>query len=137
MTGGAAPPVLEVRGYGLVYDTPEGAVQALANVTLTVGPGETHALVGESGSGKSTLAWAIMRHLPANARDVSGTIALSGEDILAKTLAQMEALRGRRIAMVFQDPSAALNPTMRLGDQIAEVLMRHRGMDRDAALIEG
>ncbi len=137
MTGPGTAPVLDVRGYGLVYDTPEGAVQALADVTLSVGPGETHALVGESGSGKSTLAWAIMRHLPANARDVSGTIALSGEDILAKSPSQMEALRGRRIAMVFQDPSAALNPTMRLGDQIAEVLMRHRGMDRDAALAEG
>ena len=130
-------PVLNVQGYGLAYDTPEGAVQALIGVTLSIGPGETHGLVGESGSGKSTLAWAIMRHLPPNARDVSGTIALSGEDILAKTPGQMEALRGRRIAMVFQDPSSALNPTMRLGDQIAEVLMRHRGMDRDAALAEG
>lgn len=131
------PPVLDVRGYGLAYDTADGAVTALDGVSLAIAPGETHALVGESGSGKSTLAWAILRHLPPNARDLSGTITLSGEDILAKTPAQMEALRGRRIAMVFQDPSSALNPTMRLGDQIAEVLMRHRGMDRDAALAEG
>ncbi len=130
-------PVLEVRDYALAYATEAGEVQALDGVSLSIAAGETHALVGESGSGKSTLAWAIMRYLPDNARDVSGSILLSGEPLLDKTPAQMEALRGRRIAMVFQDPSAALNPTMRMGDQVAEVLMRHRGMDRDAAWAEG
>lgn len=130
-------PVLEVRNYSLAYDTAEGEVRALDDVSLDIRPGETHALVGESGSGKSTLAWAIMRYLPPNARDLSGRILLSGEDLLGRSRAQMEALRGRRIAMVFQDPSAALNPTMRMGDQIAEVLIRHRGLSPEAAWTEG
>lgn len=130
-------PVLQVKGYSLAYDTAQGEVAALRSVSLSIAPGETHALVGESGSGKSTLAWAIMRYLPDNARDVSGSILLSGEPLLDKSPAQMEALRGRRVAMVFQDPSASLNPTMRMGEQIAEVLMRHRGMDRAAAWAEG
>lgn len=131
-----APPVLQVQGYSLDYDTPGGTVQALKSVSLVIGPGETHALVGESGSGKSTLAWAIMRYLPPNARDVAGDIRLCGDNLLECSPAQVESLRGRRIAMVFQDPSASLNPTMRMGDQIAEVLIRHRGMNRDAALAE-
>jgi peptide/nickel transport system ATP-binding protein len=125
--------VLSVRGYSLAYDTPQGPVAALQDVTLDIHAGETHALVGESGSGKSTLAWAILRYLPPNARDVSGSIEVSGENVLTCTPAQIEALRGRRVSMVFQDPSAALNPTMRMGDQVAEVLMRHRGMTRDEA----
>lgn len=130
-------PVLDVSGYSLSYVTPEGEAKALDDVSLDIRHGETHALVGESGSGKSTLAWAIMRYLPANARDLSGRILLSGEDILGKTRAQMEELRGRRIAMVFQDPSSAFNPTMRMGDQIAEVFIRHRGMDRESAWAAG
>jgi peptide/nickel transport system ATP-binding protein len=133
VTVSADRPVLEVSGYSLAYATPEGEAKALDDVSLDIRHGETHALVGESGSGKSTLAWAIMRYLPPNARDLAGRILLSGEDILGKTRAQMEELRGRRIAMVFQDPSSAFNPTMRMGDQIAEVFIRHRGMDRDAA----
>ncbi|WP_323040180.1 ABC transporter ATP-binding protein [Gemmobacter sp.] len=130
-------PVLKVQDYSLAYDTSAGEVLALKSVSLDIAPGETHALVGESGSGKSTLAWAIMRYLPDNARDVAGSISLSGEPVLGKSLAQMEALRGRRVAMVFQDPSSSLNPTMRMGEQIAEVLMRHRGMDKAAAWAEG
>jgi len=130
-------PVLEVSHYSLAYATPEGEAKALDDVSLDIRHGETHALVGESGSGKSTLAWAIMRYLPPNARNLAGRILLSGEDILGKTRAQMEELRGRRIAMVFQDPSSAFNPTMRMGDQIAEVFIRHRGMDRKAAWAAG
>lgn len=137
MSGETKRPVLEVRDYTLTYDVPEGAITALNAVNLDVRPGETHALVGESGSGKSTLAWAVMRYLPRNARNLSGQILLSGDDLLTRTQGQMEAFRGRRVAMVFQDPSSSLNPTMRMGDQVSEVLIRHQGLSREAAWAEG
>lgn len=77
-----------------------------------------------------------MRALAPNAQERTGAILLSGEDMMGKSPAEVESIRGRRIAMVFQDPSASLNPTMRMGDQVAEVLMRHRGMPRAAARAE-
>lgn len=137
MTDSQSGLVLDIRDYGLGYRTDAGLVPALEQVTLGIAPGETHALVGESGSGKSSLAWAIMRHLPPNAVETGGRILLSGEDLRDRSRAQMQVIRGRRIAMVFQDPSAALNPTMKMGDQVAEVFIRHRGLTRDAAWQEG
>ncbi|TKT69767.1 ABC transporter ATP-binding protein [Aquamicrobium sp. LC103] len=129
-------PVLEVLNYSMSYQTEDGPVEALRNVSLKVMSGETHAIVGESGSGKSTLAWAVTRCLPANARDLNGAILLNSEDVLAKSRSELRDLRGRRISMVFQDPSSSLNPSMKLGDQVMEVLRRHRGMSREAARIE-
>lgn len=126
-------PVLEVWKYAMGYQTEDGLTPILKDVSLNIARGETHALVGESGSGKSTLAWAIMRYLAPNAREGSGAILLSGEDLIGKSKRDMGMLRGRRIAMVFQDPSMSLNPTMRLGEQIAEVLMRHRRLPRAEA----
>ena len=133
----AAASVLEVRDYSLAYRTGEGMVQALANVDLSIARGRTLGLVGESGSGKSSIAWAILRYLPANAHEGGGRILLSGEDLRAKTRQQVADIRGRRIGIVFQDPSTSLNPTLMLGRQIAEVLIRHRGLTEKQALAEG
>ncbi|MDB6454211.1 dipeptide ABC transporter ATP-binding protein [Falsirhodobacter sp. 20TX0035] len=130
-------PILEVHKYSMDYLTDEGRVQALREVSLSIAKGETHALVGESGSGKSTLAWSIMRYLAPNAEETGGAILVSGEDMIGKSAAQIRKMRGNRIAMVFQDPSTSLNPTMRMGEQLVEVLMRHRGLNRKAAWAEG
>ena len=133
----AAASVLEVRDYSLAYRTGEGLVQALSNVDFSIARGRTLGLVGESGSGKSSIAWAILRYLPANAIEGGGRILLSGEDMRAKTRQQVADIRGRRIGIVFQDPSTSLNPTLMLGRQIAEVLVRHRGLTEKQALAEG
>lgn len=134
---GKRHPVLEIRDYSLAYGTPTGAVDALRNVTLSIRPGRTLGLVGESGSGKTSLAWAIMRYLPANAVERSGQLLLLGEDLRAKSLGEIQNLRGRRISMVFQDPGTSLNPVLKLGDQVAEVLVRHRSLTPKEARDEG
>ena len=130
-------PVLDVRNYSLSYTTPAGPVEALRDVSLSVRPGRTLGLVGESGSGKTSLAWAILRYLPSNAVEKSGKIALQGEDLRAKSLGEIQDMRGRRISMVFQDPGTSLNPVLRLGEQISEVLVRHRQLTLKDARGEG
>ena len=134
---GEAPPVLDVSGYSIRYRLPTGFLDALKDVTLTIDGGKTLGLVGESGSGKSSLAWAILRYLPGNAEENDGRILLSGENLREMTPEKILAIRGQRISMVFQDPSTSLNPTMRLGDQLAEVLIRHRGLTPQEAWAEG
>ena len=134
--GGVDTPVLNVSGYSLSYATPSGPIHALTNIDLRVAHGQTHGLVGESGSGKSSLAWAILRYLPENAIENDGRLLLSGESLRDRTLPQILEIRGRRISMVFQDPSTSLNPAMRLGAQLSEVLIRHRGLTSQEALEE-
>jgi peptide/nickel transport system ATP-binding protein len=129
-------PALQIRGYSLSYRTDSGLVAALKNINLTIAKGQTVGLVGESGSGKSSMAWSVMRYLPPNAVESGGAIRLAGEEILDYTPRQMADIRGRRMSMVFQDPSISLNPTIRLGEQIAEVLMRHRGLTKAQAFAE-
>jgi len=129
-------PVLEVSGYTLDYATRQGAMRALEDVSLSVGRGEVVGVVGESGSGKTSLAWAVMRHLPGNAIERAGALRLSGTDLRALPPRELARLRGRRIAMVFQDPSTSLNPTLTLGRQITEVLERHRGLSAGEAEAE-
>ena len=134
---GIPHPVLDVQDYSLAYRTPTGPIEALRNVTLSIRPGRTLGLVGESGSGKTSLAWAIMRYLPTNAIERSGRLVLLGEDLLAKSLEEVQDMRGRRISMVFQDPGTSLNPVLRLGEQVAEVLVRHRSLTPKEAREEG
>jgi peptide/nickel transport system ATP-binding protein len=129
-------PVLDIDNYCLDYAAAGGSMRALDDVSLTVAKGEVLGLVGESGSGKTSLAWAIMRYLPDSARE-SGVIRLTGQDLRNAPEAEIGAIRGKRIGMVFQDPSTSLNPTLPLGEQLAEVLVRHRGLTRAQAWVEG
>lgn len=133
MTETTQNPVLAIRDYSLDYQTAVGAFHALKNIDLSIGRGEILGLVGESGSGKTSLAWAIMRYLAGNAHESSGEILLGGENLLTKPKAELERIRGKRISMVFQDPGTSLNPTLSLGRQISEVLVRHRGLTRRQA----
>lgn len=130
----ATTPILQVRDYSLDYVTRGGAQRVLDTVSLSISPGEVLGLVGESGSGKTSLAWAILRHLPGNARETAqGSLYLAGTDLRALSAKALEEIRGRRISMVFQDPSTALNPTLTVGRQVSEVLERHRGLSRKQA----
>ncbi len=137
MTNTENKPVLAIENYALDYQTVNGPYHALKNIDLAIHRGEILGLVGESGSGKTSLAWSIMRYLPKNAREPGGKILLAGDNLLDKSEREMEAIRGRRISMVFQDPSTSLNPTLSLGTQLAEVLVRHRGLTRSQAWKEG
>ncbi|CAN7304154.1 ABC transporter ATP-binding protein [Bosea sp. LjRoot9] len=133
----ASRPALEARAYSLAYETPGGLVQALKSIDISIPRGKTLGLVGESGSGKTSLAWAIMRYLPGNARELGGDLLLAGESLRATTKSQIADIRGARIGMVFQDPSTSLNPTLTLGEQLAETLIRHRKMSKAQAFSEG
>ena len=112
---------LEVKDLRVAFPTAAGAVQAVRGVSFTLQPGRTLALVGESGSGKSVTGRAIMGLNPGNTQ-TSGQVLLDGQELL--TLSQLELcpIRGKRIAMVFQDPMSSLNPIMRIGKQITEVM---------------
>ena len=113
--------------------TDSGTVRPVDGVDLHIGDGEAVALVGESGCGKSMTALSVMRLLPPNGRVAAGTVMLDGQDLLALPEAQMRAVRGRRIAMVFQDPASYLDPLMRVGDQISEAVRIRTGLDRRRA----
>jgi len=125
--------LLEIRNLYVTYRQGKTEIPALRNISLTVRRGEAYGIIGESGSGKSTLAFAIMRYLGANGRVVSGSILFQDEDILRKSDQEMRALRGERIAMVYQQPQASLNPSIPIGEQVAEVFMTHAGASRKGA----
>ncbi len=117
------------------FTTEGGRVQAVRGVSLSVNPGETLALVGESGCGKSVTMMSVMGLIPVPpGRIVSGSAMLNGREIIGMSPTELNRVRGSEISMIFQDPMSALNPTMRIGDQIAETLMVHRGMARGDAL---
>jgi oligopeptide/dipeptide ABC transporter ATP-binding protein len=128
-------PLLELRGLTVRYVSERGSriVRAVEDVSLRLGAGETLGVVGESGSGKTTLALSILRLLPPAARIVGGAVRFEGEDLLAKSAAEMRAVRGKRIAMILQDPMASLNPLLTIGDQVGEPLRVHEGATRRSA----
>ena len=127
-------PLLSIRDLHVRFATDRGTVYAVNGVDLDVEAGETVGLVGESGSGKSVTSLAIMGLLPTPPAVIDrGTIRFAGQDLLALAPAALRRLRGARIAMVFQDPMTALNPFLRVGRQLTEVLEVHRGLPHRAA----
>lgn len=123
----AAEPLLQVENLVAHLITSSGTVKAVDGVTFTVREGETLGLVGESGSGKSMTCLAILRLLPApSGRILQGRILLEGQDLTQKTEAEMEAVRGRLISMVLQDPMTSLNPVLTVGEQVAEPIRLHQ-----------
>lgn len=130
-------PVLRVAGYSLSYRVPHGKIQVLNGIDFDIHRGEILGLVGESGSGKSSMASAIMRYMPENAEENDGIIRLGDTDLRAQSERAMSDIRGRRVSMVFQDPATSLNPTLPLGEQLAEVLIRHQGLSKAQAWREG
>ena len=124
---------LELAGLRTELDTPEGTLRAVDGVDLAIQPGECFALVGESGCGKSMTALSILRLLPEVARIAAGEVRLGGQDLLALPEAAMRAVRGKRVAMIFQEPSTALNPVLTVGRQVREVLERHSELRGEAA----
>jgi oligopeptide/dipeptide ABC transporter ATP-binding protein len=128
-------PLLELDRLSAHYVTGRGTrvVRAVDEVSLTLRAGETLGVVGESGSGKTTLALTILRLLPPAARIVSGALRFDGEDLLAKSPAEMRRIRGKRIAMILQDPMASLNPLFTVGDQVSEPVRVHEHVTRRSA----
>ena len=118
------PSLLEVDKLSVAFATQTGDVAAVRDVSFNIPESGTLGLVGESGSGKSATALSILRLLPPQAR-VSGEIALGGTSLLRLADAQMRRIRGARISMIFQEPMTALNPVMRVGDQVAEAALAH------------
>lgn len=117
--------LLEIKNLSVRFDTPEGEVQAVRGVSLSLRTGEVLAVVGESGCGKSVLCKAVMGLLPASARIRSGSILVNGTDISGYKEKEMRLLRGKIFSMVFQDPMTALNPTIPIGRQIGEAVRVH------------
>lgn len=126
-------PVLKVENLAVAYKVRGGEVEAVQNVSFEIGRGEAHGIVGESGCGKSTVAWAILNFLGANGYVKRGSIKFLGQELVGKSGEELRRLRGDQIGMVYQDPMQALNPSMRLGEQMKEVLTVHRGMSGEEA----
>jgi len=130
--GGGAP-VLEAAGLSVELDLPAGRLHAVRDVDLAVGRGETLCIVGESGCGKTMTALGIMGLLPRRARARARQLVLEGTDLMAIGASERAALRGNRMAMIFQDPMTALNPVYTVGNQIEEIYLRHGKGSRKAA----
>ncbi|GGA20765.1 ABC transporter ATP-binding protein [Paenibacillus physcomitrellae] len=127
-------PILQVKDLHVSFKVRGGEVQAVRGVNFELGKGETIAIVGESGSGKSVTAQSIMRLIPSPPSFVkNGEIIFQGENLLNKTNKQMEAIRGKDIGMIFQDPMTSLNPTIKVGRQITEGLIKHQNLSGQEA----
>src|SRR6185312_16536860 len=122
--------LLEVKNLRVTFRTEDGPVTAVNGLTFSLGAGETLGIVGESGSGKSVTALSIMRLLARNATVTGDRIAFDGENLPEKGEAEMRKIRGHKIAMIFQDPMTSLNPVLTIGEQIAEAVRLHLGLNK-------
>ncbi|MDP9138336.1 MAG: ATP-binding cassette domain-containing protein, partial [Pseudomonadota bacterium] len=120
--------ILAVKDITVEFDTNDGVVHAVRNVSLEVAAGETVAVVGESGSGKSQMMMAVMGLLASNGR-AHGVADYRGVNLLALSPADLNRVRGRKITMIFQEPMTSLDPLYRVGDQIIEPIIHHQGLD--------
>lgn len=122
--------LLDICDLHVGYRSPDGNLRAaLDGVSLSLRPGEILGVLGESGSGKTTLAASLLRLLPPNGQIREGRILFEGKNLLLADHAELEAIRGRRISLIFQEPGVALHPTVRVGNQIEEVLRAHESLD--------
>jgi oligopeptide transport system ATP-binding protein len=126
--------ILEVNNLNISFDTYAGKVRAIRGVDFDLNKGETLAIVAESGSGKSVTTRTIMRLLSSNANIDEGQILFKGQDIVNKSEKEMQKIRGREIAMIFQDPMTSLDPTMTIGKQVAESLRKHKNVSKKESL---
>ena len=125
-------PILKVENLAISYQTRRGDVDAVRDVSFELHRGDAYGIVGESGCGKSTVAFGIVSFL-GNGRIVGGSILFQGRELRGRSEEELRRLRGDQIAMVYQDPMQALNPSMRIGDQLSEVLTVHRGLTQEVA----
>jgi peptide/nickel transport system ATP-binding protein len=125
--------ILEIEGLRTGFQTERGFIRAVDGVTLGIDAGETVALVGESGSGKSVLSLSVMGLVPSPGRVTDGSVRFEGQELIGVPEREMRSIRGNRMAMIFQDPMTSLNPVIRIGDQVAEVVRNHQSLDRKAA----
>jgi peptide/nickel transport system ATP-binding protein len=125
--------LLDIRGLTVRFPTPDGIVQAVSDVSFTLDRGETLGIVGESGSGKSVSNLAIMGLLNPDRTDISGEVDFGGRNLLTLPPSEMQKIRGKDIAMVFQDPFACLHPMYRVGSQIQEAVLAHADVSKNVA----
>lgn len=125
--------VLEVKNLSVSFDTKRGEVEAVRDVSFSVKKGEVLAIVGESGCGKTVMSQSVLKLLPRNSKIKSGQILVEGTDITNYKEKEMQRLRGTTLSMVFQDPMMTLNPTIPVGVQITEAILRHEKVSREEA----
>jgi len=131
------PALLSITDLHTCFAGPAGVTHAVNGVSLSIKNGQTVALVGESGSGKSMTALSVMRLVPPPGRITTGVIQFEDSNLLDLSDKEMRMIRGRRISMVFQEPMTSLNPVLRIGDQLTEPLLLHRGLSRRDAAEQG
>ncbi|MGB9842243.1 MAG: ABC transporter ATP-binding protein [Candidatus Bathyarchaeales archaeon] len=126
--------ILKIENLTTYFYTWAGVVKAVDDVSIDVREGETLGLVGESGSGKSVTALSILRIVPRPGKIIGGKIIYKGENLLEKTESEMQQIRGKEIAYIFQDPATSLNPVFSIADQLIEVIRRHQNVTKEEAL---